>query len=436
MRELDHAWSSQDGPRITAAYRECERMLGTLPDEPRSPDSATEKNVTDPLAIERARLLLWRGRLLVTSAQPEAIVAGLRSLDQAISRLKALGDADAQTLNDLSTAWMNRGAGLFRLVSPEALRESVRSYDEAIAVLQRNPDHRASIPLGAAWMNRGVGLMHLCENETADSPAVLTERLAAADDSLGNAISQLTGIAETGQPAARRNLASAWANLGLLRARRKDPAGAFAAHRQSVELFRASIGGDAPETLDLATRLLNLAQAAGATGETDAALAAGREARLLAESVESTLPHASELSLRARHTICVALGGQLARSSTPTPEQAARQQEAFQLVDEGLGKLNANANASPEEQATGTRLFEFGAWLYLAKQPEKLGAWLSAHLGDDPDRARIAEEAVRRARQSILQRGFDDASHGGMTGMLDILQSLAPVEERLKARAG
>jgi tetratricopeptide (TPR) repeat protein len=425
------AWDSQNQAAMREALQGCDTVLKSFPEE-KVVEGSGAPDMTDPLAAERALLWLWRGRFLVVADNPDLVVKGLQSLDQAIARLVAAGERP-EAAELLTIAWMNRGSGLFRLGSPEALAEAVRCYDKAIALLERAPE-TARNALGAALMNRGVGLMHL--DQVKDSPESIEARLADALRSLERAVEVLQPLASA-QAAAQRNLASAWANLGMLHTRRKNTEAALVAHRQAVELFRpiaAQTGS--PGAFELAARVFNHAQASGEAGHTEAALAAGREAIALADTVDAAEPHAAELGLRARHAVCVVLGGLLAagRVQADDPERSARLEEAGDLVEDGLARLKARPETTVGMMAAGARLYEFGAWLYRTQQPRFLGEFLLEHLGDDPLRAQIAEASVQAARQAYVQRNFNDIGHGGMDRVLDALQSLGEVEARLKER--
>jgi tetratricopeptide (TPR) repeat protein len=431
VRAAEEAVQTGEPARLIAALQECDRILKALPEEllnaeTKAPDPA------DALAFERALLWFWRGRLLVMADKPEPVVQGLHSLDQAIARLRLAGLRDGAQ-NALTQALMNRGSGLFRLGSRDALAEAVRSYDLAIESMAMRTGVDANT-LGAAWMNRGVGLMHLEQpNETKESVA---SRLVDATKSFERAVAVLEPLANV-QPGAQRNLAAAWANIGMLRTRLEDTKGACEAHRLAVELFRPLVAtGGAAETFELAARLFNLGQACGALGETEAALTAGREAMTLADKVKSDDPQVAELGLRARHAVCVALGGQIAagRAEANDPQRSARLAEAGDLVEDGLTALRTLGALPPPVSAASVRLYEFGAWLYRTQQPHFLGEFLLEHLGEDPARAQIAAESVRVARQALVQRGFNETIHGDMDRVLDVLQDLGLVEKRLKER--
>ncbi len=433
VRAAEASWKSREHHRLIAALNECDRVLQAMPEEltiaeSKAPDPA------DPLAKERTLLWLWRGRLLVMADDLKVVVQGLHSLDQAIARLRAAGPREGVD-EALAVAWMNRGSGLFRLESLEALAEAVRSYDQAIELLERAPE-TARNALGASWMNRGVGLMNL--NSVKDTKESTAARLADAAKSLERAIAVLEPVASMQQRAALHNLASTWSNLGMLRSRQEDAAGAVEAHRKAVELFRplAADAGDAGETYELAARLFNYGQACSLAGDTREALAAGREALVHAATVETSDPQAMELVLRIRHALCVVLGGQLAagRAKGEDPDRSVRLEEAGDLVEDGLAALRERGLALSEGvAAAGARLYEFGAWLYRTQQPHFLGEFLLEHLGEDKARAQIATAAVQAARQAFVQRNFNDTTHGDMNRVLEILQDLGAVEARVKA---
>ena len=355
---------------------------------------------------------------------PEATVEGLKCFDQAILLLDGVEAGEARA--ELAVVWMNRGSALLRLGAPDALKEAVRSYEQAIALIDGVPaEVKSQNALGASWMNRGVGLLRI-GGEAA---------WAEASKALDVAIATLEPLAGT-QPDARRNLSSAWANRGLVRALREDAAGAVEAHRQAVEVFRLVVGGDEVLTrLELAALLLNLGQVAGAAAETETSLEALREALALAIPAEATDIRAARLSLRTRHALGVKLGGLAVSSRGEAGLSSARLAEAGDLADEGLAVAHAWGARGRGFDGDALRLFELGAWVYRMHQPQFLGEFLLENLGDDPARAEIAGTAVKLARQAIVQRGFADAGAGGFERTSLLLGSLGEVETRLRAMA-
>ena len=403
----------------------CGRAMVMLPAEESAADlAAAGENL---FRAVWASAWLMRGRLLVAHDTPEAVVEGLRCFDQAVVRLGAeLAVAGDAAKEELAVVWMNRGSALLRLGEPGALKEAVHSYEQTIALLDAvTAEFKNENALGAAWMNRGVGLLRI------GGEAEYAEALKSLD----TAIATLEPLA-AGQPDARRNLSSAWANRGLVRALQDDAAGAVAAHRQAVAAFRLLKGGDEALTrLELAALLLNLGQAGSAAAETETALAALREVLALTSPLEAADIRAARLGLRARQVLGVILGGLGAAGRKDPATRSERLAEAGDLVEEGLVVARAWAQDARGLDGADTRLFELGAWLYRTQQPQFLGEFLLENLGDDPARAAIAGTAVQLARQAIVQRGFADTGEGGMERAMAILGSLSEVEERLRAIA-
>ncbi len=412
------AWRSQVPEALMAAVAGCGQALRALPAESQLSSGAPDP--ADEFAKERAFLWLWWGRLLVMADNPSAVQAGIDSLDQAIVRLRAScvhGQGDwAQPA--LAIAWMNRGQGCSRKDTPEDLATAVGCYDQAVLLLT-DGDQNA---LGAALMNRAVNMMRLNKNDDAEKALEL-------------AVAALKPLAET-RVAARRNLASAWSNLGLLRLQAEDAAGALAAHREAVSLLRPLVAnGGVAGNRDLAARLLNLAQAADAAGETDAALDAGREALALSivDGAEAGV-HGLELALRARHGLCVTFGGILATKPMNAAARPSWIEEAGDLVEAGLAAYaGVNVNeGSGEISQLAARLFEYGAWLYRTEQPQFLAEFLLEHLDESEAHAKIAADAVVAARQAVVQRGFAEVETGDLDRSSGQLQGLVAVEERVR----
>ncbi len=419
------AWRSGDRARLPEALAACGRAMVILPAEESAAELAAAGE--NPFRAVWASAWLMRGRLLVAHDTPEAVVEGLRCFDQAVVRLGAeLAVAGEAAKEELAVVWMNRGSALLRLGDPGALKEAGHSYEQAIALLDGQPvEFKNQNALGAAWMNRGVGLLRI------GGEAEYAEAL----QSLDTAIATLEPLAGA-QPDARRNLSSAWANRGLVRALQDDAAGAVADHRQAVATFRLLLqGGEVLMQLELAALLMNLGQAAGAAADTETAVEALREALALTIPSEATDIRAARLSLRTRHVLGVKLGGLAAAGRVGAGLQSERLAEASDLADEGLAVARTWEQRGRNLDGAGTRLFELGAWLYRTRQPQFLGEFLLEHVGDDPARMAIAGTAVQLARQAIVQRGFADVDAGGFARANLILSSLGEVETRLRAIA-
>ncbi len=381
----------------------------------------------NPFRAVWAAAWVMRGRLLVAHDTPEAVIEGLRCFDQAIVRLgAAVPVAREGAKAELAVVWMNRGSVLLRLGEPGALKEAVHSYEQAVALIDaETAEFKNQNALGAAWMNRGVGLLRLGG----------AEGLAEALRSLERAVAVLEPLVGA-QPGARRNLAAAWANRGLVLALQGETAGAVGAHREAVNAFRplAEAEGDAAQ-VEFAALLLNLGQAGGVAADAEGALTAMREALALVAARETADLRAADMALRARHAVCVILGGLLASERAESATRSARLAEAGDLAEDGLAVVRGWGAAGAPLAGAGGRLYEFGAWLYRTQQPQFLAEFLLEHLGDDPARAEIAGAAVQRARQAVVQRGFADDGAGGLERAAALLDGLGEVEARLRAIA-
>lgn len=431
----DAAWRSGDASRIAEGLAACEAglvavgELAATPDEAHAtlPGAAADAvDGADLPAEARVRLAaaLWlkRGHLVEARAAAEGraefLVEALRGYDRALGLLASLpGEAEGELAAGL---WINRGNVLQQLGGETSRAEALRCYERTIAFLEpidgRGPH---TLTLGAAWLNRGAA----CRRGPADADR------AEALRSFERAIVELGPVAEE-HPAARRNLAAAWTNLGLLRAENKDARGALAAHERALEIAGAAAGPG-----DRAALRLHVAQARCALGETEAALEWLRP--MIAELSAREEPVAAEFALRARHAACVALGAQLsAEGEEITDATHRRLAEAAALVAEGLAAARAWGARADWLREPSARLFEFGAWLYGTYGEERLADYLLAELEPaDERRLRIASAAVERARQGLLQRGFEQLLGDAAERVTARLAGLRAVEERVRELA-
>ena len=142
---------------------------------------------------------LRRGQLLEAQGSPAGVAHALTCYEQAATLLRTL--PAAEVARELGVAQMNRGNVLHKL---GRLGESISVYDEAIASLgtpaAADPAVRNS--LGAAWMNRGYVLLR------QNTPEARAESLRSQDE----AIALLQTLPCEEQPAFRFNLAGAWLN--------------------------------------------------------------------------------------------------------------------------------------------------------------------------------------------------------------------------------
>ncbi len=419
----EDAWRSGEPARLPEGLRACDQALAQV--QAAVVKAGPEETAVLPASLAGVTKQLWlqRGHMLdalaTVNGDPKLIIESLRSYDQAIGLASQMESAEGF----LALAWMSRGKGLQRLASPEALTEALRCYDETIALLGEPPGAAPAElrnTLGAALVNRAGLLQRGGSAEALAGAAAAFERAITCFQACGD------------HPLARRNLASAWTNLGLLRQSAGDATAAIAAQVEALAVIDLLIPLD-PEGLrgERATILLNLGQARCAAGDLDQGLAGLRAAVADAAVRAERDPGSADTVLRARHALGVTLGAQLAASPN-SPSRTAWLEEAGDAVEDGLALLRQWGERAAWFAAIGTRLYEFGAWFYRTQQPRFLGEFLLEHLGEDPERARIAAAAVKTTREAITQRSFTDAAHDAMERALDVLQGLGEVEARLK----
>jgi hypothetical protein len=423
------AWRSGNPAQLGDGLRACDAALTLVQSAAVAPGG--DQPLVLPVALGEVAQHVWlqRGHMLdaLASVNGESkwVVEALRSYDQALGMGRQLG----ASVGFMAVAWISRGKGLQRLGSPEALTEALRCYDETIALVGA-PDAGQALPLelantlGAAWMGR-AGLLQR-RGELAGPQG--------AEQALDQAVVCLQAGGDL--PMARRNLASAWTNLGLVRQGNGQAAAAVEAQAQARAIIETVFAVE-PEALrvERATILLNLGQAQCAMHDTVAGLANLREAISSAAARAAQDPSAADTVLRARHALGVTLGAQLAAAAPDEPTRSAWLAEAGDAVEEGLALLTAWGERAEWFAAIGNRLYDFGAWFYRTQQPQFLGEFLVEHLGQDPQRAKIAAAAVQATRDAITQRSFSGLAHDAMERALDVLQAMTEVEARLKALA-
>ena len=419
------AWRSGDTAQLSNGLRACDAALTCVQTGlvKTGPDDALVLPVE--LAEVAQHVWLQRGHMLdaLASVQGETkwVLEALRSYDQAIG----LGRQLSSEVGFLAVAWISRGKSLQRLGSAEALTEALRCYDETIAVVGEPTD---TMPLelrntlGAALMGR-AGLLQRSGGAAGISGAAQT---------LEQAVVCLQACGE--HPLARRNLASAWTNLGHVRQETGQLATAVDAQSQALAIIDGLFLVE-PEAVrvERATILLNLGQAQCATHDTPTGLGNLRLAISSLVERAASDPTAADTVLRARHALAVTLGAQVAAAAPSEVARASWMAEASDAVEEGLTLINGWGERAVWFTAIGNRLFDFGTWFYRTQQPQFLGEFLLEHLGTDTDRARTAAAAVQATREAITQRSFSGVAHDAMERALDVLQAMSEVDARIKA---
>ena len=342
--------------------------------------------VGGPPGGARAQAEAWlkRGQLCEAAGTAEGRREAVRCQDAALAAVAGLPGGSETVLR--ARIWMNRGNALLGLaasgVEPGAAREAVRSYDEALGLLgeaEGRPQETAErgMMAGAAWLNFAAAVQAAAG---ADGAARVKAGIC-----LERAIARLTPLAQ--HAPARRNLAGAWLNR--------------------AEWLRA--GGDRSGAQGAWRRLV-----AAAEGE------AGRDATLL------------ELTLRARHALCVELGECLASPGMAASAEA--EEEAGRQVEAGLAEFAAWRGAAEGSRATAGRLFEFGVWFYRTCRSERLAEFLARHTDPaDARRVELARAAIHLVRQEILRMDFSDLVAEAGEAQRGLLTALRAVEDGLRA---
>jgi hypothetical protein len=281
---------------------------------------------------------------------------------------------------------MNRGNALQKTASTPPLRDAVRSYDEAIAILQILPlDVEPAIRnhLGAAWMNRGHALMMRAE--------------PAAVDSFEQAIVQLQMLPLNADPFYRLNLAGAWTNL--------------------AHALLAPASQDARERSRIAAR----------------------NALEVLACVEHTHEDFAAMGLRARRAQVMALGDLLAAAEEKREPIADLASEATDAIEGGLAiARDFEGRGVTQLRPLAMRLFRLGAHLYGAHQPQFLGEFLleildTPTLAADADFRRIANDALASTLAHLRRASlFVAGTHEGEK-LLATVRSLRAAQMQLSA---
>lgn len=260
--------------------------------------------------------------------------------------------ADLQMLRDLGVAWMNRGHEFMLRNDPASLAAALGAYNEAIAVLRKLPlaEHPAwANSLGAALMNRG----HLLHRLHGVNQATLA--LAAFDEAV---VLLHPLVTEIEKPESK--IENFWPRRNLA----------------GTRLNRANL-------------LLDLHRFAEGSSSARAALA-------LVVAFEQTELVDADLALKARRTVCDAIGRVIAE---PGADQDALAREASDLVDEALALTRHWADRGENVfQPLALRLFRYGAQLYRLHQPHFLAEFIRENAPpSDAERCVIAVEIIDAA---------------------------------------
>lgn len=316
-----------------------------------------------------------------------------------------------------SGAWLQRGQAL---EAEGRLDEAVAAYDHAIAIVRltgtRN-DPPACHALGLAWMNRGNALQKLSPGAPGSGdrtrPDALRDAVAAYDE----AIALFRTLPIETEPALRNHLGAAWLNRGHAHIGAGDFDSAAGCFEHAIaELAQLPIATDPYFRLNLAGAHTNLAHATFESAPKRAAASARSALAVLAE-VERAHEAFAGLSLRARRALVMALGVQLHHGTggvaptvsdshgrdIPAATRASLVSEATDTIDDGLAiARDLETHGISHHRPLACRLFRLGVQLYGTHQPHFLGEFvletlaMPAFANDDEFRD-IADAALAEA---------------------------------------
>ena len=327
-----------------------------------------------------------------------------------------------------ASALMKRGIDLLNGGTPESLTEAVACFDAAIDLRRRlfTPgDHGAAYLLAASWMNRGDALARL------GGAARLAEAVRSYDEALAVLDDAPPGL----DPLYRRRHGIAWMNRGLtLQEQAAEPAMAEAI--RSFAHAIAVIQGHPEHDLLLASAALNHAKALLSV-QPPRATAARHSAHLALERVreiELQSPLAAEIHLKAQILFCHA-----AETSLVGPTQPAQAQELVSAATDAVetGLLLARHWEERGETCLGslpTTLFRFGLDLYRRRQPQFLAEFVRETLQASVSLEwhRLAAETLASTTRTVPQEGFAYLNTPRGQVVMEGLQTLHFVEQRIR----
>lgn len=332
---------------------------------------------------------------------------------------------DDQRRHDLANEVTLRGIALLTENTPASLFESVRCFDEAIALRQPLPIRENPwfcYGLIAGWMNRGDALTRLGSEQN------LADALRAYEE----ALELLALLPLDANPLFRTRLAIAWSNRGITLEKQR----AFAEAARSFEQAIASGGGEndaviAAAYVNRSRALLQLLPPQPA----EAWECAKHALHLLAGSEQRDLL-AAETGLKARHVLCRAITHLLAAEN-----RAELMGAATDAVEEGVKLARLwESRGHGEFRDLLTDLFRFGAHAYRRHQPHFLMEFLletldpaqsSDAIPDDPALHAAAAEAIWRAFSEIQRDSFRALGTPRFDELLRRLRELRVTEEQL-----
>ncbi|MFC5456564.1 hypothetical protein [Prosthecobacter fluviatilis] len=354
-------------------------------------------------------------------------------------------DSSPEERNAQAKVWMKRGIALLSANNPEILPESLKCFDQALAIRRELPHETSSFYrwlLTACWMNRGDVLTRL--GKPAD--------LAAAIQSFDEAILHLQKLPLEEDSQYRGRLALAWMNRSLALRAQARPESLEAALR-SLDHGRQVIEESEKAQLPvnkalLPTLLLNRAALLLEISPPLPlqALATAEEVLSLCHSGEHLTLQAAEIGLKARHVFCHAVAVLL---ETPPVDISRADGWIMQATDKVDEAMHLTAKWEPQAVHTDFRsirheLFRYGCNLLLAYQPHFMAEFLldvldpeqgSPLLARDTALYQAGLESLELAAAELRRRGPLDLGLQKMDRLIEVLESLSLAAERIKKRA-
>lgn len=338
-----------------------------------------------------ANILTNKGITLLQSDDAEALRKAVACFEESAEHRKNLPRDMPNVLWGLAAAWMNRGDALTRLGKEDDMKESVRSYDEAIACLQEigGFDHPPFVVRYAvAYMNRGHALM------AQDSPEGVEEAL--------------------------KSFSSAVAMMELH------------TQKDSVEFHG---------TLGCALMCHAAARIEKDREQAEEVAAEARQAIAHVQHFEKEDLLSTEVSLKSRHLLCRALATLLDRTPPDAPEVDAWITEVTDTVDEGMALERLWEQRGLEGfRLMAVELFRFGVRVFFIRQPHFLAEFILECL--DPEKSpgapvtseemhHLAGSVIWDAALNIEQRARGASVHE-RAALVEIVGDLHSADKRLQ----
>jgi tetratricopeptide (TPR) repeat protein len=340
--------------------------------------------------------------------------------------------------NQLASVWMHRGMALMNLNSAEAVLEAVSCFDRAIVLRRTLPiqsNHWFRYALSASWINRGDALRQLQQHQCH------REALRSYDEALG----LLRTLPLDQNPLYCRRLAIAWVHRGVLLQQSQSAQMQF----EAANSFRSAISVlEGPNAVSLEDHQVLLAGAWANLGgalinlcpeQSDDTAFACVAALSYTRACKQTDPGLLEAFLKTADTLCRLI---LKSQSNQQALSADILSIATDAIEEVLQRVIGQGQPMrPDLVELVRRIFRFGCWIYECYQPHFLAEYIndylrlhcSEYVGPDPSSIAIARDAVRRALDSILSRGFSFLHTPKRDLVLDKIRKLRLVAEQLQA---